>query len=476
MERNACNFAEHRERQFVISRSVNRNPPTSMVDRYAIFPILACAFAAIIDPLSIFFSADQTSIQSAQPGLLNRMFWPTMMALAVALALRNHSRLSKLKVPPHLVCLLLYAGFAGASTLWAFKPATSFTRFTQQAMVLTSILLPAVLAGRRVDLMRGVFLCVSVGVSLNVLCLFVDTEANIRELGGYQGYFLGKNYLGEFAAPALLLALHETIRPGGRRGVGIIVAAMATVLLVMSGSKTAFALAFICPILASLILLIRKYGRVSIAIVVASIPLGYICLNMISPNINTGRLSYMIYGESTFTGRTIIWDFAQQEIDRRPLFGWGYQSFWLVGPDGPSRVDSQGFGFVRDMPNAHNGYYDTKLEMGYVGFSLLIAFILSTLHAIGHVADRDPARARIVLWLALYVIIHNCLESLWMRGYEFLWVLFLLLAADIARHSQSSSQSWSFARDNPRRRALAAASQATQLSRLAESDLAAKVM
>ena len=63
------------------------------------------------------------------------------------------------------------------------------------------------------------------------------------------------------------------------------------------------------------------------------------------------------------------------------------------------------------MPNAHNGYYDTMLEMGYVGLALLVIFIIATLHAIGRVADRDPARAWLVLSLALFIILYNFLES-----------------------------------------------------------------
>ena len=141
----------------------------------------------------------------------------------------------------------------------------------------------------------------------------------------------------------------------------------------------------------------------------------------------------MLYGDSTFTGRTIIWDFVESEIARRPLLGWGYQSFWLV-PGSPSFFEAPGW--VRIMPNAHNGYYDTTLEMGYVGYALLVIFIIATLHAIGRVADRDPTRGWLVLSLALYVIMWNYLESLWMRGFEFLWVVFLIIAAEAARYWQ----------------------------------------
>ena len=132
------------------------------------------------------------------------------------------------------------------------------------------------------------------------------------------------------------------------------------------------------------------------------------------------------------TGRTVIWDFANYEVARRPLLGWGYQSFWLAGPDAPSIVDAPGW--VKTMPDAHNGYVDTKLELGYVGLALLISFIVTSLHALRRMAIRDPARAWLVLSLALFIIIYNFFESLWMRGFEFLWVVFVILAAEIGRY------------------------------------------
>ena len=91
------------------------------------------------------------------------------------------------------------------------------------------------------------------------------------------------------------------------------------------------------------------------------------------------------------------------------------------------------------MPNAHNGYYDTMLELGYVGLALLVIFITATLHAIGRVADLDFRRAWLVLSLALFVIVYNFLESTWMRGFEFLWVVFVIVAADIGRYWVSFS-------------------------------------
>jgi O-antigen ligase len=138
----------------------------------------------------------------------------------------------------------------------------------------------------------------------------------------------------------------------------------------------------------------------------------------------------MLYGDSTLTGRTIIWDFAQYEIARNPLLGWGYQSFWLV----PGSPAIEAPGWVKEMPNARNGYYDTMLELGYVGLALHLGVLIAILHAIGRVADCDPRRARLVLSLTLFIVFYNYFESYWMRGFEFLWVVFLIVAAEIGRY------------------------------------------
>jgi exopolysaccharide production protein ExoQ len=212
---------------------------------------------------------------------------------------------------------------------------------------------------------------------------------------------------------------------------GIAVVGVAILLLLWSNSKTAFGLALLIPCLAGLTLLTARSTRISPAILLLSIPVCYAVLSSIT-GFSMNRVSYWLYGDSTFTGRTLIWDFANYEIARKPLLGWGYQSFWLVGADAPSVVEAPRW--IKFMPNAHNGYVDTTLEMGYVGYYLLVIFITATLHAIGRLAYREASRAWLLLSLALYIICYNYLESFWMRGYEFLWVVFLIVAAEASRH------------------------------------------
>ena len=371
------------------SRIALRTPaPKAWIDIYTIVPFLACVFALIVSPLSGFFnpSEQQAVMDGTNAQLLPRIFWPVMAGISIILVAQNSSRVAKLTWPPHIICLAVYLSFAGASILWSFDPTASFVRFAQQAMVVTSIILPGMLAERTTEMLRGLFLCFALALILNVFFVLdgvVDTVNCSAIAHCYKGYFGGKNYLGECAAMAFLLSLHEIVHRGWRRALGIIVIAIATVLVFLSDSKTAFGLIIISPFLAQLTLIVRKITRISAALILLSLPLVYNIFSNIFQIDLISRVAYILYNDSTFTGRTIIWNFVQYEIGHRPLLGWGYQSFWLV----PGSLSSEAPGWVKFMPNAHNGYYDTTVEMGYVGLVFLYVFIIATHHCIGRVAD-----------------------------------------------------------------------------------------
>jgi O-antigen ligase len=357
-----------------------------------------------------------------------------MAVIALIIAAHNFQFLSRAFSPPHIRYLLAYLAFAGASVLWAFSPELSFIRYVQQLMVIASIIIPGFFAARSVDLMRGLFLSFGFAVILNIFFVIqgYQTVADKLEIG-YSGYFPGKNYLGECVGVAILLSLHELFYSGLRRIVGMATLTISIVLMFYSNSKTSLGLALIAPFAAILMLMAWRAKRISPAVTFLSAVLGYMLFAKLT-GFSMNRLAYMLYGDSTFTGRQVIWDYVALEIAHKPVFGWGYQSFWLVGPQGPSVVNAPGW--VKTMPNAHNGYYDTVLEMGYIGLALLMTFIAATLHAVRRVAQRNFARAWVILSILLFIMMHNGLESTWMRGFEFLWLVFLILAADIARYWQ----------------------------------------
>ncbi len=413
-------------------------------DVCALIPVLAFAYSSLIQPLIYFSFPPSAGLQGLlESRIENRVFWPVLAAVAIVVAIQRLARGDRLALPPNIIALCAYFGLAGASIGWAFKPEFAFVRFVQEAMVLTAVVLPALLSNPNANIMRGVFLCFAVGVILNILllpggyatyALYGNTLVDI----GYQGYFSGKNLLGEFAAIAFLLSVHELLYPGTRRALGIVVAVAAIALIFFSSSKTALGLALVAPVLAILTLAIARTLRLAPILILTAMILGYFMFGELA-GFTTGRIAYLLTGDSSFTGRTTIWAFSEMEIAKRPLLGWGYQSFWLVGADAPSITEAPGW--VKAMPNSHNGYYDAMLELGYVGLAFLLVFLAATVHVIGRVARYDYKRAWILLSVALFVMLYDFLETLWLRAFDVSWVVFVLVTVEAARYWRRSQQS-----------------------------------
>jgi exopolysaccharide production protein ExoQ len=417
------------------------------MDKFAFVPVCAIAYSIIVAPLlGVIFPNSGASGTSAaariaalmQPRPENKIFWPAMVAITVVLVARNHARFIKLTWPPHVKWLVVFLAYCGASVLWAFKPDFTLTRFVLASMIIISIVLPGMLADRSTDIMRGVFLCFALASVMNIFFV-LNQRPMLYEDGsmlGYSGYFSFKGILGECAAITFLLSLREMLYPGFRRVVGVIVAVVAISLVFPSYSKGSLAFAIIAPCVAGITLMIGRKLKVSPAIVLLPVVILYQVLTHM-PSVNlVERMSWYAYGNYSVSGRTVIWDFVRREHERRPLLGWGFGSFWQVGSDGPSITDCGGW--VCSMPSGHSGYWDTLLELGDIGYPLLIIFIMSTLHAVRRVADGDATRAWLLLSLALYVIITNMIESVWMAGGDMNWMIFLLVVAEIGRYWNAS--------------------------------------
>ena len=257
-------------------------------------------------------------------------------------------------------------------------------------MLLISIVLPAMVAVRRSDMMPGLFYCFAFGSILHTV-LILGGYSKLLLVGtgdeGYSGYFPDKNALGQFAAFTILLSFYEIARPGGRKALGLVVFVPGVYLIFAGHSKGALACVLLAAIVAKLVLFIGRKKRLSPALVLLPLPIGYAVLSRMVGDL-ANRLSWYIFHNYDLSGRTGIWYFVDLAIAKRPLLGWGYRSVWLVGPNSPMQVG----GWIEEMPEAHNGYLDTTLDTGYVGLVVFLVFIFTTLHAIGRVAGRDPAR------------------------------------------------------------------------------------
>lgn len=376
--------------------------------------------------------------EQVTPGLLatNRM-WPALFLLTVLLAFLSARQLdlSRLFAAPAII-LALFIAYAGMTLLWAFSPEFVFKRWVQAVLISVTVALPFTVKRETINITDIFFWAYAIAIAINAIFV-MTTPATVDYLGrphGHTGYFFHKQYLGMCSAIALMLGTYCLIS-GRHKIAAAVTVAVALWVIFASGSKTALGFSIIAPTIAATALFLRSKLRIPILASLSAIPITYQIVALAKDQLSS-RISFWIYGDPTFTGRTDIWTFVESQAALRPWGGWGFNAFWLI-PNSPALSAP---GFVKDMPCGHSGFLDLRVETGYIGITLFLAFLAFTIHALDRARSKRPAAETwIILTMLVYAMMMNLMETIWFSNFDPLWVATLVIAFDATRQLRSET-------------------------------------
>jgi O-antigen ligase len=125
--------------------------------------------------------------------------------------------------------------------------------------------------------------------------------------------------------------------------------------------------------------------------------------------------------DATLTDRTRLWADVI-ELQDSPILGKGFESFWL-GERAVIMAEEWWW-----HPNqAHNGYLETYLNLGFVGLFLLLAVIVSTFRNIKQQLPVDLGVARLRLAYLLAILAFNYTEAAF-KGVHVVLTIFFIIA------------------------------------------------
>lgn len=131
--------------------------------------------------------------------------------------------------------------------------------------------------------------------------------------------------------------------------------------------------------------------------------------------------------KSDLTGRTEMWGYALRLVDN-PVFGAGYENFWIGKRLEKMLVVAPG------VNQAHNGYIEVYLNLGWIGVTILLLVIITGYRKIIAAFRRNPSPARLGLAYLVVALLYNCTEG----AFKFrspVWISFLvaIMAAPLIR-------------------------------------------
>jgi O-antigen ligase len=256
--------------------------------------------------------------------------------------------------------------------------------------------------------------------------------------GALRGIFQHKNALGAIVALCVTSILATATRAGQMRltFTHAISLFAAVGLLALSRSATGLAT---CAI--AVLIYIVEFGvirsaplnlRVSIVgLVATTVIIGVACADQL------GDLTASVLGrDPTFTGRTLLWDFALKMADLRPTFGYGFAGFWQshLGPGS----DLVKIG-LWEVYAAHNGFIESYLSGGAVGFVLTVGVFVYLLvkSVFALVLRPEDPRSFFALCVALQIATQNLSESDFPNALSFAGTLLTVAMLVLQTASQS---------------------------------------
>jgi O-antigen ligase len=374
------------------------------------------------------------------------------LTVAGALVLNTRSRQVKEFLREN-VPLIVFFAYCALSITWSDAPFIALKRWIKSlgdlVMIMVVLTDPFPLIAVRRVLTRAAFLILPVSV-LFILCFPGLGSAFMPEDGTimYFGVTTFKNELGMVCMVLGLSALWAFLnayldratphRAGRLFAYGAMIGTTVW-LIVRADSMTSLS----CFGLAGAVMVLLSQGwttqwKKSAHVILWSafaVPLFALFLDTV------GTLVHTLGRNGTLTGRTDIWK-AVLAMHTNPLLGTGFESFWLGG-----RLERVWNMSVQGIEEAHNGYLEIYLNLGWIGVFLLIWLLVSAYRRAMNTYQVDPGTGRLCLAYLVAAMIYNLTEA----GFRMLtpiWFAFLLavtvVPAGVAlpERKRTSALSW----------------------------------
>jgi O-antigen ligase len=126
----------------------------------------------------------------------------------------------------------------------------------------------------------------------------------------------------------------------------------------------------------------------------------------------------------TLTGRTEVWAHVIP-LNENPLIGSGYESFWLG-----ERLERMWSIFWWHPNEAHNGYLEVFLNLGWIGVALLGLLIVTGYRTVFAAFRADPEIGSVKVGFFVAAVAYSFSEA-GFRELNPIWIFFLLMTTAI---------------------------------------------
>jgi O-antigen ligase len=347
--------------------------------------------------------------------------------------------------------LVIYFIYCGISLLWADYPFVVFKRWIRSAGDVAMILI-IITEPDSLEVLKRVFTRIAfLIIPLSILFIrFYPSLGRIYSIGGvpeWTGVGTDKNALGMICmlyGTTLVWSGLSTFRDRSDkyRRRKLTTTAILLILIVYLVSVVNSQTALACFIMASLLVVLTEVGPVfRKPVLLTSLLAGMLTVSfcVLFMGVSGGVLS-LLGRDASLTGRTEVWK-TLLPYATNAWVGTGYENFW-IGDRYHLIVEVLG-----RLNQAHNGYIEIYLNIGWVGVFLLSAVVFMGYGSIFGRLNSDPEAARLKMAFFLICVVYNFTEASFKMGCP-VWIAFLWAIIATPKHHTAHVPSTNISRDD----------------------------
>ena len=298
------------------------------------------------------------------------------------------------------ICIL-----ALASVVWSVEPGETLRR-SIAFMATTGAGLYIGMRYEPKDQVKLIAACAAIGAFASLAICLMAPDIGLTPHKEWQGIYFPKNSLARMMVLGVMSFAWLAMRQRRRRVLHICMILFCLFMMVMADSATGIVVSAVMllalPFRRVFALRPRQLILISIVAVLIAAPIGL--WNLAHVDDITAALSR----NSTLTGRLPLWHTVRIEIMTRPVLGFGYSAFWSNW-----RADQDRRIVNWAAPNAHSGFLEFALGLGFVGLALFLIGLLRNLYLGAKIAgaSRDVDNTWPIFFFLFFGILYNLVET-----------------------------------------------------------------
>lgn len=270
--------------------------------------------------------------------------------------------------------LSIFVTFSLVSALWSDYSIISLKR-SFQLLVTSLVVMMAVVFIDNFKILKAIRIIVTAYIAATIFSVLLFSEATDPAFNTWRGLTYQKNGLAQLALICFLFSLlfYSIDRSVISKYWNYSVTALSILIIFMANSSTIIII-FGLIVVVSVILKIEnsfralRMRRFFFITVLTSILIFAFVLSLFSTEVFS-IITDIFEKDLTFTGRTIFWSYLTGEIMNKPVLGYGFGTYWIMGSEHIYRL------FVAEslvMNTSHNGFIDLTLQLGLAGLTIFV--------------------------------------------------------------------------------------------------------